>query len=124
MLQVTEGRYRLAEFLPECGRALVNRPVRGEIGAVDGQRAAQPFPSLTDRVGVAGCREAPDRPCAILLVGALLLPRDAPGAQQPAQRQAALVVSQQAGLVEPVRGLGGANLIAPVPVRGVPGDAD
>ena len=45
---------------------------------------------------------------------ALLLACDASGAQQSAQRQAVLVVSQKAGFVEPARGLGRADIVAPV----------
>ena len=83
VFQVSEGRYRFAEFQPEGRRTLVHRPVCGQIGAVDGQTAAQPLSGLTDRLRIPARREAPDKPCAALRVGALLLPSDAPRAQQP-----------------------------------------
>ena len=85
-LEISEGRDRLPEFLPEDGRTLVHRPVGGEVGSVDGQTATQLFAGLTDRVGVAGCRDAADEPGAVLTVRALLLASDASGAQQSAQR--------------------------------------
>ena len=86
VLQVSEGRDRLAEFLPEDGRPPIHRPVGRQRVTIDGQTAAQPFAGVTDRDGVAGRREAPDEPRAIFLVGALFLTRDASGAQEFAER--------------------------------------
>lgn len=48
------------------------------------------------------------------LVGALLLTRNASSAQEIAERQPVFLVGQQTGLVEPSRGLGRADFVAPV----------
>ena len=86
VLQVSERRYRLAEFLPEDGGSLVHRPVGRQYVTVDRQTAAQPFTGAKDRVGVAGCGKAPDEPRAVFLVGALFLTRDASGSEEVAER--------------------------------------
>lgn len=69
--------------------------------------------ALPDRVLVAGFREAPDPPRAVLLIGALFLARYAPGAKEATERQAFLPVGQQTLLVQPARRLDGADLVTP-----------
>ncbi|MCY3828884.1 MAG: hypothetical protein OXF89_07095 [Rhodospirillaceae bacterium] len=82
------------------------------MAAFERQICPQPLAGLPDGVRVFGFRKAADPPFAACSVGATFLTGDTTYGEKALQRRAVAPVGQQAGLVEPASGLGGADFPA------------